>query len=497
MTDSGSFTISTTFQATIGVNQFRSASYWNSGGWIITGYNLVGYSLVSSYSPVDYQLGGTITISNRGYVLYLTFEKAQYTVTTRVNNSAYGSASGGGTFEYGESCTVTATPSTGYHFVNWTGTVTSTSNPYIISSVGQNYTLTANFAPDTFTITAVANNSSYGSVDGDGIYEYNTQCTLIASPYTGYQFSYWQKDGTQYSTSATLVISNVTQHMDFIAVFEPIILSVTAVANDPSMGEVTGGGNYNYGASCTIQATPYNGYRFLYWLLDSAMYSNDNSVTINSVEQDMAFTAVFEEIICKVTIAQYTSDFYTSNIQPEYRYDTTVSLNIAPNDNRFVFLGWYNTSGELLTNNNTYTFQITTDVTLVPQFAFAFDSMDLGYASHLYWLAEYVNAGFSFVGVSFYLTNDIDLTKVSDSVWQTIGNTNSTFAGEFFGGSYKIVGNATDTLFYTDTVGNIYDVKVVGINLGVTLNDSGMSDIWESESALINIQDEKVISKPR
>ena len=54
-----------------------------------------------------------------------------------------------GTFYYGESCTVTATPSTGYYFLNWTenGTVVSTSDSYTFT-VTSDRDLVANFSDE-------------------------------------------------------------------------------------------------------------------------------------------------------------------------------------------------------------------------------------------------------------------------------------------------------------------------------------------------------------
>ncbi len=68
-----------------------------------------------------------------------------YTVTVNVNDAAMGSATGGGTFRAGQSCTVTATPNSGYHFVSWSNGVTD--NPYTFTVVA-NITLTATFAAD-------------------------------------------------------------------------------------------------------------------------------------------------------------------------------------------------------------------------------------------------------------------------------------------------------------------------------------------------------------
>ena len=69
-----------------------------------------------------------------------------FTVTVASNNSRFGTVSGGGEFNYGASCTVTATPATGCMFTNWTqnGVVVSTNAVYTFN-VNNNMNLVANF----------------------------------------------------------------------------------------------------------------------------------------------------------------------------------------------------------------------------------------------------------------------------------------------------------------------------------------------------------------
>ena len=69
-----------------------------------------------------------------------------YTITVSVNLIEGGSVMGGGTYQEGLSCTVTATPNSGYTFSNWTegGTVVSTNASYTFTVTG-NRTLVANF----------------------------------------------------------------------------------------------------------------------------------------------------------------------------------------------------------------------------------------------------------------------------------------------------------------------------------------------------------------
>ncbi|MBQ6728731.1 MAG: choice-of-anchor J domain-containing protein [Bacteroidales bacterium] len=70
-----------------------------------------------------------------------------YTVSVASNNTNYGTVSGGGQYNYNQSCTVTATPADGYMFTNWTsnGSVVSTDASYTFN-VTANVDLVANFA---------------------------------------------------------------------------------------------------------------------------------------------------------------------------------------------------------------------------------------------------------------------------------------------------------------------------------------------------------------
>ena len=65
----------------------------------------------------------------------------QYTVTVQSNNSAWGTVSGGGTYDEGSTVTISATANQGYHFVQWndgnsnaTRTVTVTANVTYIAT---------------------------------------------------------------------------------------------------------------------------------------------------------------------------------------------------------------------------------------------------------------------------------------------------------------------------------------------------------------------------
>jgi len=129
---------------------------------------------------------------------------APVTITVSPNNPDYGTVSGGGTFDYGTTATLTATPNIGYTFINWTENDVEVSTDAEYSfTVDNDKNLVANFNIQTFDITASANNSDYGNVSGAGSFVDGEICTLTATPNSGYTFVNWTENDEIVSTNAT------------------------------------------------------------------------------------------------------------------------------------------------------------------------------------------------------------------------------------------------------------------------------------------------------
>jgi uncharacterized repeat protein (TIGR02543 family) len=70
------------------------------------------------------------------------------------------SVSGAGTYNYGSSATISATPSGGYHFTNWSGDSTSTSSSITVANITSTKSYTANAARNSGTVYYYANGGS-------------------------------------------------------------------------------------------------------------------------------------------------------------------------------------------------------------------------------------------------------------------------------------------------------------------------------------------------
>ncbi len=118
-----------------------------------------------------------------------------FTITAVASPEYGGVISGSGTYQQGQTCTVTATAEAGYAFVNWTenGNVVSTNASYTFT-VNGNRTLLANFTelqPDEYLIQVSANPTEGGTVTGGGTYQEGQSCTVTAVPANGYAFTWW------------------------------------------------------------------------------------------------------------------------------------------------------------------------------------------------------------------------------------------------------------------------------------------------------------------
>lgn len=104
-------------------------------------------------------------------VYYTVPEKHTVTVTAGTG----GTVTGGGTYDYGAQVTLTATPSTGYHFVRWSDGNTSQTRTLTVTS---NVSLTAYFEADKINkiFSGSTNTNVYiGSTEADSVNVGNTK----------------------------------------------------------------------------------------------------------------------------------------------------------------------------------------------------------------------------------------------------------------------------------------------------------------------------------
>lgn len=249
-------------------NVYGNGSYKHRTKAVLTAVPESGYHFVRwTEDGTEVSTSATYAhVVTKATTLRAEFGKDIYTIWPAANNASYGSVSGGGSsYFYGDSVTLTATPNDDYLFVRWSdnGTTVSTNATYTFSA-SKSATITAEFAEQYCTITAITNNSSGGSVSGSGTVAYGTSVTLTATPNTYYAFTGWRENDVLVSTDASYTFT-ATKSTTIEAVFEVSSCTISVAANSPSFGSVWGGGTYIIGQFAAVQASPFTGYRFVRW----------------------------------------------------------------------------------------------------------------------------------------------------------------------------------------------------------------------------------------
>lgn len=148
----------------------------------------------------------------------------------------------GATYNYGTSLTLTATPETGYQFVNWTddnnnNAVVSTENPYNITSLSANTALTANFATAGLALTTVGENGTITLKKGEEevtTAQVGDNISVLATPNNGYYLSALTWKLTDNEGEATDILSTKTFTMPEYPV------TVTAIFTESSKTDISG-----------------------------------------------------------------------------------------------------------------------------------------------------------------------------------------------------------------------------------------------------------------
>lgn len=234
---------------------------------------------------------------------FMTNQLPSYVIGVSANPSNGGTVTGGNTYLEGDTCTVIATANTGYNFVNWkeNDIQVSTDREYTFAVTG-NRTLVAHFTAQPFTIIATTEPEGSGTIQGDGGYSYGDQCTLIATPESGYDFTKWTENGTHVSTNATYSF-DVTGNRNLKAHFTLKTYTISATA-EPSEGgrvSVSGNGEFHYNDECTLTATPNPDYAFVNFTKNGTVISTQNPCRFN-VTESAEYVAHFQSTLLPLAV---------------------------------------------------------------------------------------------------------------------------------------------------------------------------------------------------
>ena len=257
------------------------------------------------------------------------FELMQYTVTVVSDHPDWGSVTGGGTFHYGDTIQIAATPNLGYEFISWNDG--NTLNPREII-VTEDITFTAHFEIQQCIIDTKVVPEGAGLIDGGGTYDYGTTVDLTVYNNTGYVFDTWDDGNTD--NPRTIIVEGDAL---YTAIFTPLSYEITTECDPVEGGTVTGAGIYDYGTTAILTATPNQYYSFVCW--SDGIVSNPRNVVVTG---DAHYKAIF----LFNGLPQYTITVTANN--PElgtvtgsgtYPLGTTIEISATPNSGAN-FIGW-------------------------------------------------------------------------------------------------------------------------------------------------------------
>jgi len=326
------------------------------------------YVLITAIPQPGYTFSGwTGTVTSTTNPLIITVSKDEWLIpvftavaappvtpsyTVQIDTSAAGTTSVNpvqSTYAKDDYIKITAIPDPGFTFSGWTGTVTSTSNPLLLT-VSKNEWLipvfTAVAAPPvtpTYTVkidTVIGGNATI--FPEQTTYLYGTNVKITANPEQGYSFSGWT--GTMTSSQNPILVS-VSANCWLIPQFTKIQTYSLSTDYSPVGGKVTSSSgtvtSFTYGQKCTLHAEPSAGYQFDGWEGDITGTGKDVYITFN---KDYQVFAKFSKIPETKTWTLDTTGSFNGTItrvpdKPVYFDGETVRLTANPSAG-YMFKNW-------------------------------------------------------------------------------------------------------------------------------------------------------------
>lgn len=213
---------------------------------------------------------------------------------------------------------------------------------------------------DVEHLTVSVVTSGNGSATGGGRFEAGQTVTLRATPDAEASFEGWHLNnasGERISTAnpySFQVQSNMTICAKFLG--GPTPHYNIAVSADPAAGgSVSGGGSKEEGSSCTVSATPNNGYRFTGWYENGSLVSSNASYTF-TVQNARNLQARFAESTGVTITVSSDSDEAQATGGGTYEVGDSVTVVTTPNQGAQIeFDGWYENNSKV-SSNESYTF---------------------------------------------------------------------------------------------------------------------------------------------
>ena len=237
---------------------------------------------VSLFIPVHVACGELATYkSTDGWEAFSNFQEpfAKHSIVVNVNDDKKGTVK----IDKNTLCgtQLSAIPNYGYYFVKWSDSYTDNPRTLVLT---QDTTLTAEFAPNNYTISTQCNDSERGTTSGDVTTTYLDNVTISATANYGYHFTHW--NDYNYDNPRQV---QVTEDKSYTAYFDKNTYYITK-NYDSNHGYVSGSTSGEYLDHIALTAEPNYGYHFVRW--EDGNTDNPRHFILT---QDTTFTAEFAQ----------------------------------------------------------------------------------------------------------------------------------------------------------------------------------------------------------
>ena len=339
-----------------------------------TGYTFVNWTKNGTQVSTEPAYSFSVT-GNETYVAH--FQPKSYTITTEANPNNSGTINGGGTYTYGQNCTLSATGINGYGFVNWAKSIPT------MQYCGDNYNSGA-IGLDSGTI-------NWGILfTTDQLSLYNGQNLVSVSLYvrngsTGnYTFNIYQGGTAAPSTLVSTKTINLTGNGSWhtvdlnspvsIDVSQSLWITVSATDISYPAAYCNYVGEPNSDFMCLSNGSWQHALDFGFnssWMIRGLLENTEVIVSSNNpysfiVSEEANYVAHFQTQSYSITATAEPSDAGSVSGGGNFTYGQTCNLTATANTG-YVFANWTKNGTQVSTNPN-YSFVVTESASYVAHF---------------------------------------------------------------------------------------------------------------------------------
>ena len=322
-----------------------------------------------------------------------------YTVTVKSADETMGTVTGGGEYAEGKTATLEASPKAGYEFVKWSNG--STENPLTLT-VSENIELTATFQAQTPITIAEANKLADAAtcVLKEFTVTYIYKSYIHIQDASGYGMIYKSNFGlnvgdvvtgftcskSTYNGLPQFVPTCAKADLTIVAGEAPAVVELTTAPTGNyhqvvKLMNLTMTGSFNTNSNTTVTATCpdgttidiFNGKNHTYTFVAGKTYNITGDVCQYSGKIQVSTYAI-EEYVAPVVKYTVTLSDNTGGFEPltsgagEYEEGDEVTVSAVDGEG-WVFVGWMDENGDIVSNDYQYTFVIEGNVELVAIYA--------------------------------------------------------------------------------------------------------------------------------